>query len=221
MRNCEYSKVEKIHGKKPENKEMSNEEINIMLDKMLKILGSFGSNDPQFLKEYNEVVKGINGEEQKKEIYSNKLRDFRSKNKLKYFEHIQIRSVNGAKYDHGDDFKWKVMQDFPKSLASKLTCLKDDKSKIKSSFANNSVKFKILEDDWQLELINDKSLRIQEWECNRMLLCMIGGALLIPGVANICSGLAANNAKKNINELNDELKKVRERLDKLENKSVG
>ena len=56
---------------------------------------------------------------------------------------------------------------------------------------------------------------------HNMLLCMIGGALLIPGVANICSGLAANNKKKNINELNDELKKVRERLDKLENKSVG
>lgn len=55
---------------------------------------------------------------------------------------------------------------------------------------------------------------------HNILLCLIGCALLIPGVSNICSGLVANNAKKNINELNDELKKVKERLDKAENKLV-
>lgn len=66
--------------------------------------------------------------------------------------------------------------------------------------------------------INEKD--DEQDKIHSILLCILGGALLIPGVSNICSGLVANNAKKNINELNDELKKVKERLDKAENKLV-
>jgi hypothetical protein len=44
-----------------------------------------------------------------------------------------------------------------------------------------------------------------------------GGALLVAGVANILNGITANNTKQNTLDI----KKLNERLEKLENKSVG
>ncbi|MBR0184237.1 MAG: hypothetical protein IJQ10_03695 [Clostridia bacterium] len=44
-----------------------------------------------------------------------------------------------------------------------------------------------------------------------------GGTLLVAGIANILNGVTANNTKQNTLDI----KKLNERLEKLENKSVG
>ena len=161
--------LKKFLEEKPENKEMSNEEINTMLDKMLNILNSFGSKDPQFLEEYNKAVENINVEKKKAEIYSDKLRAFRKQNSERYYKHIQVKYVDGSKY-YDNNFKWKFMQELINFFASQLTRLKNDKSQIgfyKASFTNNSVvKYQSGEYDWQMELTDEKNLNIQEWIYN-------------------------------------------------------
>lgn len=156
-----------INEKKTENKEMSNEEINVMLDKMIDILNSFGSKDQQFLSEYDEAIKNANDEKQKEKIYSEELRSFRSKNKAKYFENIQVNSVNGSCYDR-EDFKWYALNNLPQFFTNRLVSFKNNKSDIErygAKFTHNSVKYKGGNYDWQLEL-NDNSLRIKEWGYN-------------------------------------------------------
>lgn len=154
------------NDEKPKDKEMSNEEIDIILDKMIDILNSFGSKDQQFLSEYNEAIKNANDEKQKEKIYSDELRSFRSKNKAKYFKNIQINFVNGSCYDR-DNFNWYVLNNLPQFFTNRLMSFKNDRSKInsyKAEFTHNSVKYKGGDRDWQLELNdNDNSLQIQEW----------------------------------------------------------
>lgn len=54
---------------------------------------------------------------------------------------------------------------------------------------------------------------------HNILLCVIGGALIIPGVTNIWDGVTANSTKKDIKKLSDELKTTNEKLDNLVNLS--
>ena len=80
--------------KEPENKEMSDKEINTMLDKMLSILNSFGSKDPQFLKEYNKAEKNINYVKQKGNINFKMLFNFTRNNLKERRGRVQVKIVN-------------------------------------------------------------------------------------------------------------------------------
>ena len=157
--------LKKFMEKKPENKEMSNEEINTMLDKMLKILDSFGSKDPQFLKEYNEAVKNINEEEERKKIHFKMLLSFVRNNPTKRRGRVQVKIVNESYY-FSDGFDTYVSGFLASRFADRLTSFKDDKSKVdnfQAKFTHNSLKYKIDGYNYQLELTNDdKSLHIQE-----------------------------------------------------------
>lgn len=165
--NIENTKKFLENKEKPKDKEMSNEEINTMLDKMLKILGSFGSNDPQFLEEYNEAVKDINDEKQKKNIYDDKLLDFRRQNKGKYYKNIKIEYINGGPYDSSSS-EWFAFENVINFFPERLMSFKDEKirTKYNAKFTNNSVKYKGGDWTWKLELINDNSLCVQEWRFN-------------------------------------------------------
>ena len=163
--NIENTKKFLENKEKPKDKYMSNEEINKILDKMLKILDSFGSKDPQFLKKYNEAVKGINDEEQKKAIYVDQLRSFRIENKKKYYKNIKLEYINGGPYDRKSN-EWFAFEYVINIFPEYLIFFKDEKirTNYKVRFINNSIEYKRRDKDWKFELIdNDNSLRVQEW----------------------------------------------------------
>lgn len=163
--NIENTKKFLENKEKPKDKEMSNEEINKILDKMLKILDSFGSKDPQFLKEYNEAVKNINEEEERKKIHFKMLLSFVRNNPTKRRGRVQVKIVNESYY-FSDGFDTYVSGFLVSRFADRLTSFKDDKSKVdnfQAKFTHNSLKYKIDGYNYQLELTNDdKSLHIQE-----------------------------------------------------------
>ena len=167
--NIENTKKFLENKEKPKDKEMSNEEINTMLDKMLKILDSFGSKDPQFLKEYNEAVKNINEEEERKKIHFKMLLSFVRNNPTKRRGRVQVKIVNESYY-LPDGFDTYVSNVLASKFADCLTSFKDDKSKVdnfQAKFTHNSLKYKIDGYNYQLELTNDeKNLNIQEWIYN-------------------------------------------------------